>query len=186
MQKDVSCTTLARAPHVACSTICARFKPSAAKAGWCSLRAAQSPCPKGLPPSSPPSSALFRCLQTFADPVLYYPENTLSALAFDAKRGRIVTAPTHPVVWSMRTHVIASTQQNYSGHTKALVGALYNPNFHQVLSAGNRGGRRPGPPLSFAGPALWPDMGRTTTQHNTVRTHAGHGLVALPPGGGGV
>uniref|UniRef100_A0A7S1IYZ1 EF-hand domain-containing protein n=1 Tax=Eutreptiella gymnastica TaxID=73025 RepID=A0A7S1IYZ1_9EUGL len=77
----------------------------------------------------------FGCMQTFLDPNLYYPENSLTALAYDRKRQRIVAGATHPEVWCMRRHVEATTQQNFSGHSKPIVGILYNPNFDQIISA---------------------------------------------------
>ena len=77
-----------------------------------------------------------KCLQTLQDKEMYFPENSITAMMFDAKpleptRRWLVTAATKPKCWTIRQR----KGKSVSGHIAPLVAAVYNSVFHQVISA---------------------------------------------------
>mmetsp|Transcript_13415 Transcript_13415/g.44193 ORF Transcript_13415/g.44193 Transcript_13415/m.44193 type:complete len:870 (+) Transcript_13415:164-2773(+) len=75
-----------------------------------------------------------KCIQTIIDEEVHRPENRITAIMYDAKRSRLVTATSKPTVWP---HVC--TTKMYTGHEHALCGALYNNNFGLVVSGDDSG-----------------------------------------------
>ena len=72
-----------------------------------------------------------RCLQTVADKTKYRPEDRLSAFAFDSHRGQLFTASTALRPWPLIKRARRAIE---AGHDHPVIAALYNPNFHQVVS----------------------------------------------------
>jgi len=59
------------------------------------------------------------------------PEDRLSAFAFDDSRGQLLTASTSIRAWPL---VKTAAEVIETGHDQPVIAALYNPNFHQVVS----------------------------------------------------
>lgn len=73
----------------------------------------------------------FRCLQTIQDKASYRPEDRLSAIVYDPVRSQLLTASTSLRPWPMVKVAKRSVER---GHEHPLCAALYNTNFHQVVS----------------------------------------------------
>ena len=74
-----------------------------------------------------------KCLQTIQDKVKHRPEDCLTTMFFDRDRNRLLTASGMIDVWPMHK-ATAVTLTTPKSHSKALCKALYNSNFHQVVS----------------------------------------------------
>ena len=73
----------------------------------------------------------YRCLQTIQDKANYRPEDRLSAIVYDPVRSQLLTASTSLRPWPMVKVAKRSVER---GHEHPLCAALYNTNFHQVVS----------------------------------------------------
>jgi WD40 repeat protein len=72
-----------------------------------------------------------KCLQTIHDKTPYRPEDRITAMAFDPGRSRLLTGSTRVRVWPL---VKAAKRSTKPKHEHPLVAALYNKNFHQIVS----------------------------------------------------
>ena len=72
-----------------------------------------------------------KCAQTIHDKTHYRPEDKISAIAFDGAHNRLLTGTTRLRPWPL---VKFARRSAAVGHAHPLVGALYNVNFHQIVS----------------------------------------------------
>ena len=72
-----------------------------------------------------------KCVQTLYDKTNYRPEDKISAMAYDGHHHRLLTGTTRLRPWPL---VKAAKRNNAARHEAPLVAALYNANFHQVVS----------------------------------------------------
>ncbi|KAI9139143.1 WD40-repeat-containing domain protein [Paraphysoderma sedebokerense] len=72
------------------------------------------------------------CLQTLTDKVPHRPENIISGMYFDALNRQLVTGSNKLELWPLYTHF---KQESVVGsHDAPIVAAIFNHNFHQVVS----------------------------------------------------
>eukprot|EP00759_Apiculatamorpha_spiralis_P001100 PhF_6_TR10410/c0_g1_i2/m.16328 len=77
----------------------------------------------------------FRNLQTIYDKEVYYPENHLTAMAYDDKRASIVCASSSLRAFPLKIMLSPFPQEPYYyGHQDPLVSGLYNRTFNQVVT----------------------------------------------------
>jgi len=72
-----------------------------------------------------------KCLQTIHDKTHYRPEDRITAMAFDPIHSRLITGTTKLRPWPL---IKAATRSIKPKHEHALCAALYNKNFHQIVS----------------------------------------------------
>ena len=72
-----------------------------------------------------------KCVQTIHDKTAYRPEDRITAMSFDAKNSRLLTGTTKLRAWPL---VKAAKRSTKPKHEHPLCAALYNHNFHQVVS----------------------------------------------------
>ena len=72
-----------------------------------------------------------KCMQTIYDKTPYRPEDRITAMSFDAKNSRLLTGTTKLRAWPL---VKAAKRSTKPKHEHPLCAALYNHNFHQVVS----------------------------------------------------
>eukprot|EP01136_Pigoraptor_vietnamica_P017476 Opistho-1_new@62676 len=71
------------------------------------------------------------CIQTFTDKMLHRPDNTITVMHFDATNMRLITGSTVLDVWPMAS---SKRTESIKSHPNPLTAALYNVNFHQIVS----------------------------------------------------
>ena len=72
-----------------------------------------------------------KCMQTIYDKTPYRPEDRITAMSFDRKNSRLLTGTTKLRGWPL---VKAAKRSTKPKHEHPLCAALYNHNFHQVIS----------------------------------------------------
>ena len=72
-----------------------------------------------------------KCLQTIHDKTAYRPEDRITAMTFDTVHSRLVTGTTKLRAWPL---VKAAKRSTKPKHEHPLCAALYNHNFHQIVS----------------------------------------------------
>eukprot|EP01062_Namystynia_karyoxenos_P076890 TRINITY_DN7625_c0_g1_i1.p1 TRINITY_DN7625_c0_g1~~TRINITY_DN7625_c0_g1_i1.p1 ORF type:complete len:1468 (+),score=290.56 TRINITY_DN7625_c0_g1_i1:143-4546(+) len=79
-----------------------------------------------------------KCLQTICEDATHTPEDTLSCLTFDARRGAIACASSRPTIFPVRSTLSSfPAEPLYRGHHHPVATAIYNPKFQQIISADN-------------------------------------------------
>jgi len=73
----------------------------------------------------------YKCLQTLQDKTHYRPEDRIAACTYDPLRQQLLTGTTQLKAWPM---VKTAKRTVEAGHEHPLCAALYNHNFHQVVS----------------------------------------------------
>ena len=79
-------------------------------------------------------TATWRCMQTTMDHTNYRPDNSLSALFWDAEQQQLLTAGNRIKLWH---HKGSEGRENFTSHSAPICAALYNSNFQQVVSGDN-------------------------------------------------
>jgi WD40 repeat protein len=82
------------------------------------------------------------CIQTFTERRLDVQSRSCdtqadyTVMTFDSERKRILAASTFPAMYSLRKRT-GAFPPNYLGHTLPVIGTMYSPVFHQLLTAEN-------------------------------------------------
>ena len=82
------------------------------------------------------SARTMTCLQTIVDKDPHRPENYISAAFFDVNMRRVLTASSRIDAWPLLSKVRASVTRS---HEAPVTAAMFNHNFHQVVSGCQNG-----------------------------------------------